>query len=637
MTEWPHAVEQTATDDVRTLLDRGMRALTTDGDLWASRKWFDIAYGVAQRAGDGDAMAAAVVGLGGLWVHEQRTAAGAVLLARLRDAAASVDPTSSLGLQVRARLAAETDYRAGGHAAIMAVLDEAGRAGDPVARAAALSLAHHCVLGPGHGATRQALAVELIGQSARTGRRADLLMGVLWQTVDLLLDGDRHAGRRLGELRGLLAAGRHLAIGFVVDAIDVMLAIRAGRLADAETMAQACLERGMAAGDVDALGWHAGHMIALHWYRGRLPELLPLLTELADSPTLSIVDNSLFAAIAVAAAQAGDRRTAAGALARLRGGDLAALPRSSNWLVTMNGVVEAAHLLDDTDTSAQAYDLLLPYAHLPMMASLGVVCFGSVRHALGVAALTTDRLDAAVDQFAGAVHDNLALGNWPALITSRCRYAQALRRRGRGDDLAAARRALASAEREAAALDIPLPTHGDGRAPVTTCTRSGQRWRVQHGHRSVLVRHSVGMLHLAVLLANPDQDVPSVELAAGAGAVRHAPSGTAQPVLDATAVRDYRNRIERLRDEIGTSDSARAEHDWLVAELAAATGIHGRPRNFPDDAERARIAVGKAIRRAIATVAAADAGIGEHLRLSVHTGTHCSYRPHGTEWNAHSV
>ena len=35
-----------------------------------------------------------------------------------------------------------------------------------------------------------------------------------------------------------------------------------------------------------------------------------------------------------------------------------------------------------------AYDALLPYADLPVMGSLAVVCFGSVHRPLGLAALT---------------------------------------------------------------------------------------------------------------------------------------------------------------------------------------------------------------------------------------------------------
>jgi hypothetical protein len=71
----------------------------------------------------------------------------------------------------------------------------------------------------------------------------------------------------------------------------------------------------------------------------------------------------------------------------------------------------------------------------------------------------------------------------------------------------------------------------------------------------------------------------------------------------------------------------RAERDWVLGELTGATGLAGRPRLFPDEAERARIAVGKAIRRTLARLHEADPVIGAHLRDTVHTGMLCSYRP----------
>lgn len=631
--------------DLARLLAGGARALTIDGDLQASREWFEAAYRVAERARDAQAMAVAVLGLGGLWVHEHRTAAASELLqTRLRHVLGLVDPLSSLARQLRVRLAGETDYRANEHTAILAVLDEARRAADPVARVQALSLAHHCLLGPDHGALRRSLAADLIGDSAHTAARSDLLMGLLWQTVDLFLDADSHAHRRLGELRNLLTQGDHLAVGFVVDAIEVMLTIRAGRLDQAETLADACAGRGAVAGDIDATGWHGAQLLAIRWYQGRLADLLPMLTELVHSPTLSAVDNSFFAALAVAAATVGDRRQAAGALATLCGRDLADLPRSSTWLVTMNGVVEAAHLLDDADTSAQAYRLLSPFAELPMMASLGIACFGSVHHALGVASLTTGDLDRAVQHLRVAINRNLALAHWPAVLTSRLRYAQALTLRGRPRDTATARRELAIAAEEATALGTTLPVNSEPPQPPepagrpAACTRQGRKWRIEWAHRSMLFEHSVGMLHLAVLVANPGQEIPAVDLATGVAVLGNAADTAvpAQPMLDQAATRQYRRRLAQLRaeiDDLQSSDEdrraagARAEHDWLLAQLAGATGIGGRIRRFPDNAERARIAVGKAIRRALTRIADTDPIIGEHLRTSVQTGTRCSYRP----------
>jgi hypothetical protein len=151
-----------------------------------------------------------------------------------------VDPDSPVALRLRIRLAGEADYQAGTSGAILPLLEEARRVGDPVARAEALSITHHCLLGPEHGALRRLLAAELVAESFGTARRSDLLMGLLWQTVDMLLDADPHAGRRLGELREMLTVEDHLAVGFVVDAIDVMFTIRAGDFARREARPVLC-------------------------------------------------------------------------------------------------------------------------------------------------------------------------------------------------------------------------------------------------------------------------------------------------------------------------------------------------------------------------------------------------------------
>jgi hypothetical protein len=611
------------------LLRNGERALEADGDLRAGREWFDRAYRAAEAECDGAGMARAALGMGGLWVHEHRSAPAAALLqARLRSARTAVDPGSSLALRLKARLAGEADYVAGESNEILAVLEEAKRAGDPVAWAEAASLAHHCLLGPDHGGQRRALAQELITEGFRTRRRSDLLMGMLWRTVDLFLDGDPHAQRGLADLRGLLAERDHLAVGFVLDAIDVMLSIRAGRFDEAEARAAACALRGEQAGDADAIGWYTAQLGAVRWYQGRVAELLPVLRETVHSPTLSAVDNALIAGLAVAAATAGDEREAAGALARLRGRDLALLPRSSSWLVSMYGIVESAYLLSDVESALAAYALLTPFARLPMTASLAVACFGSVQHALGVAMLTAGETERATEHFRAAVRDNLALAHWPAAALSRARLAQAL-----GPDSAEAERERAAATREAEQLGMVLPVFASRVADRrVTCRRRGSHWLFALDGRSALVEHSVGMGYLATLLDNPGHELTAVELAHGVVAE----VTSAQPVLDQAATAHYRRWLANLEAELdeheanhdaGQAEKVRTERDWLLGELSAAAGLAGRVREFAGAEEKARIAVGKAIRRALTRIAAADAVIGDVLRDGVRTGTRCSYDP----------
>ena len=209
---------------------------------------------------------------------------------------------------------------------------------------------------------------------------------------------------------------------------------------------------------------------------GRLGELLPMLTELVSSSTLSEIDHATLAALAVAAAQAGDWLRAAGALATLCGRDLGDLPRSSSWLVTMNGIVEAAHLLDDAETSARAYELLLPFADLPMIVSLGAASLGSVQHALGVASLTAGEIDRAAGHLPPQSRPTS-----PSVTGPRCWPPPSVRRG----------LALSASSRRTRHLQ-PAWARLDRQARPAPCA----------------VRHGVGMLHLAVLLANPGPRSP---------------------------------------------------------------------------------------------------------------------------------
>src|SRR5580700_1799166 len=112
-------------DELAAALADGSRAQHEDGDLLASRPSYERAYRLAEQAGDVQAMAAAALGLAGLWVCERRTVTSAVLLeARLQHVLSLLDARSVLALRVRTRLAGEADYLHGTHTAILAALDE---------------------------------------------------------------------------------------------------------------------------------------------------------------------------------------------------------------------------------------------------------------------------------------------------------------------------------------------------------------------------------------------------------------------------------------------------------------------------------------------------------------------------------
>ena len=281
---------------------------------------------VSERSGGAELLARAAVELGGVWVNEHRCAVERLqVLALQRRALAALNPTDSLALRLRARIAAEEAYATGDATRVVELVDEARPRGDLTATAEVLSLAHHCMLGPQHGAARRALADELIAVSACSGSQTDAVMGLAWRTVDLFLEGDARADRSLRELKERLMRTPFAAVDYLVAALEVMLAIRDGRLAEAEQLADRCYQAGLEVGDADAFGWYGAQLIAIRWYQGRSDEILPMVADLASSPTLTEPNDGFFAAVAVLAAGAGHAEEARGALARLRSDGLGRL------------------------------------------------------------------------------------------------------------------------------------------------------------------------------------------------------------------------------------------------------------------------------------------------------------------------
>lgn len=184
-------------------------------------------------------------------------------------------------------------------------------------------------------------------------------------------------------------------------------------------------------------------------------------------------------------------------------------------------------------------------------------------------------------------------------------------------------------QRLRALVELPPPV-----APVAAALRArGDYWTLTYRDSELLLRDSRGLQHLSRLLARPNEPVHALEL------VRGVPSGQrsadpdaptraeadAGPVLDRAARTAYRRRLAELEQEDGADEDLLLERELLEAELRRATALHGRERRLSDPAERARIAVTKAIRSALSTVLAHDAEVGTHLVRCVQTGTFCRY------------
>lgn len=609
------------------------------GRLAEARALFQHAARAAEREADPVSLARAALGLGGVWANEHRLADEAERVLALQQRALEALPAEATVLRTRllVRLAVEEVYRGGSVMPVLDGVEAARRTCDKHALAEALSLCHHALLTPENTWQRLAVANELIAAAAAAGDRLLSLVGLCWRAVDLFLLGDPGACTALEELRLRADALRCRSILFIVSAMEVMLAIRAGRFNQAEEASAACFELGGEVGDADALAYRGAHLCAIRFFQGREAELADLSASIAASPTLEERERAFASAAALCALRAGRPEPAHALLDRLKDYGLASIPASSSWLLSMLVVVELAFAFGDESSAQAAYDLLLPYADLPIMASLAVVCFGSVHRPLGLAALTCGKLDLALEHFTAAVAASERLGHRPAAIQAKAELALAHLRRGGRDDVPRGRtllqQAMAAGEaagmtglvarwREAGATDEPSPRN-EPHAARMTLVQAG-RWRVAHEHQVATVPDRVGMRYLSQLVAAPDQAISALALVVQGAAVPAA--GPRDAVMDRRAMMELRDRIRELRQQADLSRSEQDELAMLTQELARTAGLGGRTRSFADAPERARTAVRKAIKRAIDEISLANPVVGQHLTMRIETGAVCCYR-----------
>ncbi len=186
-------------------------------------------------------------------------------------------------------------------------------------------------------------------------------------------------------------------------------------------------------------------------------------------------------------------------------------------------------------------------------------------------------------------------------------------------------------------------------APKAVLRRTGDFWTIDYQGVVFHVRHVRGLSCLAHLVQRPGVEVHANQLAlimerhrAPSAAGEDAAGGfvpalgDAGPALDAAAKAAYKHRLAELREELEAArthdddvrqDELEREIGFLTAELSRSVGLGGRIRRTCSASERARLNVTKALKSALARIAAHHDGLGQHLLASIKTGTFCMYRP----------
>ena len=439
------------------LLAAHAEAVLRCGQLTRAHELFGRAATAAEEDDDATSLARAALGLGGVWLAEQRSPIERERILGLQRRALDGLPPEATALRLRlgARLAAELAYGTTHFAGIEAQVDAAPRVRrSGGARGRALAASPHR---PRTGTPRHPSDHRPRDAVRRRGRQGQLVVAHGAPVVHGRPVPRREptsgaiAARAARTRRG--TCGKHAA--YIASVMDVMLLQRAGRLDEAEAAAGAAFAVGTEVGDADAIAYFGSQIVALRWIQGRAAEVIELAAETAASPTITPANHAFTAVFASLAADCGERDRAHAALSRLRG-RLDAIPQSSAWLATLFSTVEAAHSIGDVEIAREAADLLEPYADLPVLGSLAVVCLGSPRRSLGLAALTAGDLDRGIALLEVALVDNDRLGNRPLAALTAADLAQAHADRAHENDREIAVELLDRAIREADAMGLAV-------------------------------------------------------------------------------------------------------------------------------------------------------------------------------------
>jgi tetratricopeptide (TPR) repeat protein len=544
-------------------------------------------------------------------------------------------------------------------------LDIARRLGDPATLGYALVSRCWAIWWPENPHERLDLATELI----RVGEAAN--------DAERVLDGHMARSGSFAELGAIAEARTELqaiarkaedlrqpAQAWIVRTSEPIWALLEGAFDRAETVIESEVRPSQPPTLArDDLSTHRMHLFLLGRERGRFAEL--------EDGTRAAVDQLPWypvhrAALTCLLVELGRHDEARAVFDELALGGFRVLYRDVEWLLGMALASEACFGLRDVERAAVLYEQLLPFDGRHAMGyAEGSV--GAVSRYLGLLAQTLAQLDDAERHLRDAIAMNERMRARPWTAHARLDLATVLLERDEPGDQEHATVELRLAAEMCEELGMPalarkVATRLKNRdvdgwpepavvVGPSVFRREGEFWTVVFATDAFRLKDAKGLRYLRYLLQRPGGEVHVLDLAAveaGAATDRSNRPPTrndelhagrlsdAGPVLDDRAKASYRARLLELEDDLNEatawSDSVRAtriraEMDFLADELAAAVGLGGRDRNAGSPAERARVNITRAIKAAQVRIRDHSTTLADHLDVTIHTGTFCSYSP----------
>ncbi len=640
------------------------------------------AIALARRLGAIELMARAALSLGGFGLSPGIV--DDLLVSTLEDALTALSPgDSALRARVLVRLAAALYYSDRGarrEELVQEALAIARRLDDRATLAYVLDLGALATSGPDTTERGLAWGRELFALAEELGDPELSVRARSW-TIDLLLELDDLPGADMAieALDRIATDVRDPRARSYIPLHRARRMLMLGRADEAEALINAGIQLGWSLQDSTVPILAGAQLFWLRRAQGRLAELEEPVRQFADAlPAMP----AWRAALADVYLHLGRTAEARREYERLAERDFTALPRDNAWFVAIAMLAELCEEFGDAARAPILEALLEPFDGRNVVTPEGVFA-GPVTRYLALAAAAREDWDTTRRRLAEARAACERLGYAPMLAVLDLDEARMLVGRGGPGDARAAREHLVSTRERATALGVPVlgerlerveralagtpatPVPVAGGPATGALHREGEAWRIDFEGRTLHVRDAKGMRHLALLLSRPGVEVHAVDIvgaAEGAGdagsvaaaaeaglEVRAAGGEDAGAVLDAAAKAAYRLRLEDLQEEVEEAEAfndperaarAREELDFIAHELAAAVGLGGRDRRAASNAERARVNVTRAVRKAIARIDHEDAHLGRELATTVHTGTFCRYEPdprRPVTWDVHGA
>jgi tetratricopeptide (TPR) repeat protein len=342
------------------------------------------------------------------------------MLEQASEAGTDIDLVSHA--RVLATLASELTF-AGDLGRVTALSDEAvavaRRVGDPATLVHVLNARWSTIWVPDTLDERLALTAEVLALADAVGDPAAGLLAAAHQVQAHLENADPLEAERavaaVVEAAAITGLPTHAWLAAMARAL---MAIAAGDLERAETLAIEALQTGNDAGERDALGVFGTQLATIRFQQGRLGEMAATFEQLADDVP------GFRSALAVAYWEAGRFDDARKALALDASQRVSDLPYDATWLTTMVLRAESCWLLEDLRVASALYEPLRPWHG--RVACTGGSVLGAVAHFLGELAAVMRRYGDAAAYFAEAEATHERLGSAFFLARTRLAWARML-------------------------------------------------------------------------------------------------------------------------------------------------------------------------------------------------------------------